>query len=74
MTDSLSSLVNFLEEIGISAAWEAKGVAIGEARGEARVKENEALAIAQNMLNQGYPIEAVISATMLDPEKVNALY
>ena len=62
MTDSLSSLANFLEEIGMSAAWEARG------------KENEALAIAQNMMNQGYPIDAVISATMLDPEKVKALY
>ena len=66
MTDSLSSVTNFLEEIGISAKWEAKG--------EARAKENEALAIARNMVDLGLPPETVISATMLDPEKVKALY
>ena len=73
MTDSLSSLTSFLEEIGISAAWEAKGEARGEAKGLA-IGEAKALAIAQNMVNQGYAIEAIISATMLDPEKVKALY
>ena len=62
MTDSLSSVTNFLEEIGISAKWEA------------RAKENEALTIARNMVNLGLPPETVISATMLDPEKVKALY
>jgi len=70
MTDSLSSVTNFLEEIGISAKWEAKG----EARGEARAKENEALAIAQKMVNSGFPLETVVSITELDPEKVRALY
>ena len=77
-----------LEEIfvraGFAASWEARGIAIGEARAEERVTkaekrlakadENRALAIAQNMINLGYSIEAIASATMLDPKKVKMLY
>ena len=50
----------------MSAAWEAKG--------EAKGKENEALTIAQKMVNSGFPLETVVSITELDPEKVKALY
>ena len=42
--------------------------------GVAKGKESEALAIAQNMVDQGYPIEAVVSATKLETEKVKALF
>jgi len=70
MSSTQLSLEEILEEVGFAARWEAKGVAIGEAR----AKENEALAIARNMVDLGLPPETVISATMLDPEKVKALY
>ena len=56
------------------ARGKAIGEAIGEAAGEARGKEREALAIAQNMVNLGFPLETVVSATMLDPEKVKTMY
>jgi hypothetical protein len=45
-----------------------------EARGEARGKAEGAFAIAQNMVHMGLPLETVVSATQLDPEKVKALY
>jgi len=34
---------------------------------------SKALAIAQNMVKLGFPLETVGSATQLDPEKVKAL-
>ena len=40
----------------------------------ARWEELKALDIAKNMLNLGIPIETIISATKLDPEKVKELY
>ena len=58
-----------LEELGLIAKWEARGVAIGEAKAEAK-----ALDIARNMLGMGIPFDTVVSATGLDPEKVNGLY
>ena len=44
------------------------------ARAEARATERTALAIAENMVNLGLPLEIVVAATKLDPEKVKALY
>jgi hypothetical protein len=41
-----------------------------EAKGEARSQ----VSIAQNMVNMGLPLETVVSATRLEPEKVKALY
>ena len=61
-------------ETGYAARWEARGEAKGITEGLAKGKESEALAIAQNMINLGYPIEATISVTNLDPEKVRELY
>jgi hypothetical protein len=55
---------------GLAAEWEAKGKAEGEVRGRAE----EAFSIAQNMVNLGLPLETVVSATQLEPEKVKALY
>jgi hypothetical protein len=78
MSDSALTVEKVLEEAGLIAKWEARGeargVVIGEARGEARGNEKKALAIAQNMINLGFPMESIISATELDPEKVKALY
>ena len=62
MSDTVRSLDDVLEVTGVAA------------RVEARAKERGALAIAQNLINLGLPMETVISATMLDPEKVKALY
>jgi len=53
-------------ETGYAAKWEAKGRAEGRFEG--------AFGIAQNMVKLGLPIETVISATELDPEKVKTLY
>jgi len=63
-----------LIETGLAAEWEAKGRAEGEAQGEARGEQRKAFGIAQNMVKLGLPIETVISATQLDPEKVKTLY
>ena len=65
-----------LEELGLIAKWEARG----EARADARIQaaeakaEARALDIARNMLGMGIPFDTVVSATGLDPEKVNGLY
>jgi hypothetical protein len=56
------------------AIGEAKGEAIGEARGVAIGRAESSFSIAQNMVKMGFPIETVISATQLDPEKVKILY
>jgi len=53
-------------ETGLAAMWEARGRVEGEAKGR--------FGIAQNMVKLGFPIETVISATQLDPEKVKTLY
>jgi predicted transposase YdaD len=55
-----------LENVGLTAKWEA--------RGEARGKAEGAFAIAQNMVDMGLPLETVVSATRLEPEKVKAMY
>jgi len=57
-----NALEKVFEEVGWIAKWEAKG------------EERKALAIAQNLVNLGLPVETVVSATQLDPEKVKALY
>jgi len=61
----ISKLDRVLIETGLAAMWEARG----EARGEQRV-----FGIAQNLVKLGLPIETVISATQLDPEKIKPLY
>ena len=64
------SFIEIMEEVGANVKWEAKGEAIGEARGE----ERKAIDVAKNMINLGLPFETIISATMLEPEKVKELY
>jgi len=51
-----------IEETGLGAEWEARGW------------EKGSFSIAQNLVKLGVPIETVISATQLDPEKVKTLY
>jgi hypothetical protein len=55
-----------LENVGLTAKWEARGRTEG--------KTEEAFAIARNMVNMGLPLETVVSATRLEPEKIKALY
>ena len=55
-------MVGVLERTGWIAKWEARG------------EQHKALAIAQNMVNLGLPFETVVSATQLEPEKVQKLY
>ena len=58
MSDAVKSLDGVFEKTGMAARWE----------------ERKSLAIAKNMVNLGYSFEAVVSATMLDPEKVKGIY
>ena len=51
-----------MEETGLAAEFEAKG------------EERKSFSIAQNMIKLGLPIETIISATQLAPEKVKTLY
>ena len=60
--DAITSIDKTFTKIGVAAKWEARG------------EERKAVDIAQNMVNLGLPLETVISATMLEPEKVKALY
>ena len=73
-----SKLDRVFIETGLAAKWEAEGEARGEARGEAKGRfegeQQKAFGIAQNMVKLGLPIETVIYATELDPEKVKTLY
>jgi len=66
MRDAAKSLDEVLVRTGVAARVEAKA----EARGE----ENKALDIAKNLINMGFPLETVVSATNLDPEKVKPMY
>ena len=66
--------ISKLDRVFIETGWAAEWEAEGEARGEIRGEQRKAFGIAQNMVNMGFPIETVISATELDPEKVKMLY
>jgi hypothetical protein len=65
MKDTLT-IEQVLENVGLTAKWEARGKAEGE--------EHKAFSIAQNLVNLGIPFETIVSATQLEPEKVKALY
>ena len=69
MGDTLT-VEQVFEKVGWTAKWEARG----EARGRDEGEERKAFGIAQNLVKMGLPVEAVVSATELDPEKVKALY
>ena len=70
MSKTELTLDQIFEEAGLTAKWEARG----EAKGEARAGKRKAIAIAQNMVNQGYPIEAIVAATELDSDTVAQLF
>ena len=44
------------------------------ARAETGAEERKAFDIAQNMITLGYPVEAVVSVTGIDPKKIKKLY
>jgi len=62
MSNSNLTIEQVLEDVGWIAKWEARG------------EERKAIAIAQNMINLGYPVEAIVSVTNLDEERVEELY
>jgi len=59
-------LEQVFKDTGLIDEWKAEGRAEG--------REEGALGIAQNMVKLGLPIETVISATQLEPEKIIPLY
>ena len=71
-------LEQVLEETGWLARYEAKCEARYEAKcraeGESKGRAEGALAIAQNLVNLGLPLETVVSATQLKPEQVQTMY
>jgi predicted transposase/invertase (TIGR01784 family) len=52
----------------------AEGMEKGRAEGMEKGRADEKFDIARNMIKMGLPIETVVSATQLAPEKVKALY
>ncbi|MCL2190499.1 MAG: hypothetical protein FWB79_00735 [Treponema sp.] len=62
-------LETVLENAGLIAKWEAQG----EARGEAKGKAEQTIEIARKCIEHGFPIDAVVSVTGLDPERVREL-
>jgi hypothetical protein len=69
MSDCGLTLDGVLEEIGLTAKWEARG----EARGVAIGEEKKAAEIARNLLKNGFPVEQTALLSGLDVEKVEAL-
>jgi len=67
---NMSSTVASLEDVLIETGMMARA----EARGQAEGAERASLAIAENLVNLGLPLETVVAATKLDPEKVKAMY
>jgi len=81
-------IIQLCEEEGIPAEWDALLKVIEMIykfeqacrksglidKWEAEGEERKSLNIAQNMIKLGLPIETIISATQLDPEKVKTLY
>jgi predicted transposase YdaD len=66
--DYESDMKRFSDHMNALAYAEEKGLAKGEARGEARVMK-----IAKNMLAKGYSVAEVIGITHLPREQVRAL-
>ena len=72
MTDAERAAYNKYQEAianekSILLTAELKGIAEGEARGE----KQKAIAIAQNLLADGMPIEKIAKITGLTPEQLN---
>ena len=62
MSGAVKSLEDVLIDLGVTA------------KAEAMAEERKALGIAENLINLGIPLETIVSATKLDPEKVKTLY
>ena len=58
----LPTFDDLFDKTGIAARWEA------------RAREKYSLSIAQKLIGLGLPMETIISATDLEPEKVRNLY
>ena len=58
MSDTMLTLEQILEKVGLTARWEARG------------REQTAL----NMIKLGYPMESIVSVTQLDSGKVKELF
>ncbi|MDR1655041.1 MAG: hypothetical protein LBR96_03500 [Treponema sp.] len=69
MSDTVLTLEKVLENIGLTARWEERGIKKGEERGE----EKKALEIVGNLLKMGLPAEQIAEASGLPVEKVRAL-
>jgi len=63
-----------LEQVLEETGWFARREARWEARGRTEGRTEGALAIAQNLVNLGLPLETVVSATQLKPEQVQGMY
>jgi hypothetical protein len=63
-----------LEQVMINCGLAAKLEARGKAEGMAEGEKHKAFSIARNLVNMGLPVETVVSATQLEPEKVKAMY
>ncbi|GHU02798.1 hypothetical protein FACS1894147_05510 [Spirochaetia bacterium] len=73
MSDTTLTMERVLENIGLTAKWEARGELRGEAIGEARGEEKKALEIARNLLGNGFSPEQTAQLAGLDAGKVRAL-
>ena len=69
MSNTKLTLEQVLEEVGLTAKWEARGIIEGEARGE----ERKASEIAQNMLRNGFSAEQTAELSGLDIAKIREL-
>ena len=74
MSTAAKSLDEVFERTGMAARWEARAEARGVTIGEARGEQRKAIDVAKNMIDLGYPLEAIASVTKLDPEKVKELF
>ena len=61
MSDTTLTLDEIFEEVGLAAKWEA------------RAEERKAIAIAQNMMADGEPVEKITRYTGLTHEEVENL-
>jgi predicted transposase/invertase (TIGR01784 family) len=70
MSDGTATLDRVLEEVGLTALWEARG----EEKGKEEGREKGKLEVAQNLIKMGLSLEKVVEATELDIETVKSLY
>jgi predicted transposase YdaD len=69
MSDTALTMDQLLENVGLTAKWEARG----EARGKVIGEEKKALEIAKNLLDNGFSAEQAAKLAGLEIGKVEAL-